>query len=226
MDLFSYLLGKSKSGGGGSSDLDWKSIGFTSTPQSIIDGYDYAEYIYNEWDATETNLSNKFDGDTDLIYMPSVDCSLSTNCYYMFHNCVNLIEVEKLNITSENKSCREMFSGCSSLLYTDFSDFDTSEVTTFQNMFSGCHRLKELDLSTFTSTKATNINGMFNVKGLEKLDVRNFVFSTVSTAVTCFGSSFPTDCLIIVKDSTEKTWINTNFPSLTNVKTVSEYEGS
>ena len=47
MDLFSYLLGKKSggSGGGGGTGLDWTKIGYEGTPQSIINGYNYAKNI-------------------------------------------------------------------------------------------------------------------------------------------------------------------------------------
>lgn len=91
-------------------------------------------------------------------------------------------------------------------------------------------RFTELDLSMLTATNITKTSYMFGYcTSLTKLDIRNLEFNNVTTSTQMFGSSasygVPDNCLIIVKDQTQKTWITTNFSRLTNVKTVAEYEG-
>lgn len=235
MDIISYLLGKKSSGGGGgSTGIDWTTIGFPDTPQIIIDDYNYSKTIYDEWDATETSLASKFSSDKDLVYMPSVDCSNATTFQSMFSNCSNLEVVGNLHISSSASSLKSMFNSCgtdSRSLSIDFSNSDTSNVTTFYQMFNSSNTIKELDLSSFTSDSATTVQQMFGtMKGIEKIDVRKFVFSKTGLTITNLFSSnstnFPPDCLIIVKDDTEKTFLTTNFSFLTNVKTVAEYEAS
>lgn len=76
---------------------------------------------------------------------------------------------------------------------------------------------------TGTPTKLTNISSAFqNCSNLEHLDIRTLDFSKVTSFSNAFG--VPNNCEIIVKDSTAKTWVQTNFTNLTNVKTVAEYE--
>ena len=54
MELFDYLLAKKKgSGGGSSSDVDWSAIGYSDTPQVIVDGYNYAKQIKDNWEPTK-----------------------------------------------------------------------------------------------------------------------------------------------------------------------------
>ena len=62
-------------------------------------------------------------------------------------------------------------------------------------------------------------------KVLNHLDIRNFDFTKVTSYQNMF-SQVPTDCEIIVKDDTAKTWITSKFTTLTNVKTVAELEGA
>ena len=69
------------SGGGG---LDWSTIGYESTPQSIINDYNYAIEIKNNW-IPNTDLSSKFSGNKNLVYMPLVDTSITTNMLNMFY---------------------------------------------------------------------------------------------------------------------------------------------
>jgi hypothetical protein len=45
------------------------------------------------------------------------------------------------------------------------------------------------------------------------------------TSYTNMFTGVPSNCLIIVKDSTQKTWLQSKFSNLTNIKTVAEYEG-
>lgn len=110
-------------------------------------------------------------------------------------------------------------------------NFDTSKVTVF--VYAFCFQnITELDLHTVTVTKATNLNAMITAPNCQKLDIRNCEFSklTLSSAyMSIFGTynkQIPDDCLIIVKNDDEKTWLTNKYTTLTNVKTVAEYEAS
>lgn len=98
--------------------------------------------------------------------------------------------------------------------------------TNFANFFSQSFgNYKVIDLSGLTvSSSPVNLNSAFygNNK-LELLDIRCFTVST-ATNTSSIIQSVPTSCVIVVKDDTEKSWFNTNYPTYTNVKTVAEYE--
>ena len=102
--------------------------------------------------------------------------------------------------------------------------------TDASNLFSGYRNLREV--SIINGDSVTSLSYMFgNCISLQKIDIRDMILSrNPSGYTTMFGSSssnrVPNNCLIIVKDQTEKTWINTNFSRFTNVQTASEYEGS
>ena len=102
MDLFSYLLGKNSSGGGGggSGGLDWSAIGYSGAPQAIVDGYNYAKQIYDNWDNTIKDMGEIFRYDKNLIYFPLVDTSNVTNMRYMFLDCNNLTAIPVLNTSN------------------------------------------------------------------------------------------------------------------------------
>ena len=206
MDLFSYLLSLKKAGGGGSGgDIDWSAIGYSGTPQIIIDGYNYALDVKNNW-TDDTNLASEFADNKNLVFFPKVTSTKATTLRQMFDRCINLI-------------------------YCDFTDFNISAVTRMDSMFSKCYSLKELDLSSFTSEVLTRTNQMFNYcLSLNKIDMRNMDFTILTNFDSMFGFAseayVPANCLIIVKDDTQKSWFNTNFSRMTNVKTVAEYESS
>jgi hypothetical protein len=48
-------------------------------------------------------------------------------------------------------------------------------------------------------------------------------FGSIMSNASMFDG-VPADCLIIVKDDTQKEWLTNAFSQLTNVKTVAEYE--
>jgi hypothetical protein len=204
MDIESYLLGKKSSSGGGGGGLDWTSLGYNGTPQEIVDGYNYALQIKNNW-TDDASLASKFSTDSQLMFFPKV---ISTNC----------------------TSMKLMFTKCYRLMYGDFSQFNTSKVQRMDSMFSECRDLVELDLSSFTSESLTKTSQMFQkCPMLRKIDIRNMSFANVTSFSDMFGSAtdgLANDCLIIVKDNTEKSWITSNFTRLTNVKTVAEYESN
>ena len=98
--------------------------------------------------------------------------------------------------TSNDTSMRYMFQNCSSLTTLDLSSFDTSNVTSMHEMFRGCSKLVNLNLSGFNFSKVSSYSSMF--------------------------SGIPTDCYILVKDTTAKEWITSKFTNLTNVHYVGE----
>lgn len=142
MDITSYLLGKKSSsgGGGGSGGLDWTKIGYSETPQVIVDGYNYAKNIYDNWDPT-INMNSRFSNDDNLVFMPTVDTSSATLGGSSFYQCTRLIKVGNLdfsNITTANG----MFNGCISL--QEIAELDFSKVTDLRSFVSNCTNLINL----------------------------------------------------------------------------------
>ena len=155
MDITSYLLGKNSSGGGGGGGLDWSAIGYDSTPQAIIDGYNYAKQIQEEWVPIE-RIGNKFKENNNIIFMPKIDTSITTNFAYAFNNCMALITIPLLD-TSNVTSFSSCFSGCYALKEVPL--LDTSNVTTFEWAFASCYSLKEVP--QFNTSKVTNFSRAF-----------------------------------------------------------------
>lgn len=100
----------------------------------------------------------------------------------------------------------------------------TSKLVTIYYMFRGCNALTEIDLS-FLEATLTNVSyAFYNCRALTKIDIRNITLSgiTGSSYYSNMLTGVPTDCLIIVKNQTQKNWFNSKFPTYTNVKTVDE----
>lgn len=166
------------------------------------------------------------------------DVSKVKSASAMFYYCQNLttLDLSHLSFKSAN-NMSIMFSKCTQLTSINFGNdfFDDTNTTTdnagMGGMFDGCTALTSLDLSSFKVRHINNTYGMFNnCKNLTHIDMRDFDFAPATNNTNMFGASastgVPDNCEIIVADDTQKTWINTNFSRLTNVKTVVEYEAS
>jgi surface protein len=173
------------------------------------------QFFYN-YEGTELDHETSM---LDTTYFTSMDS--------MFNACRNLISLNLSGWNTSNvTSMKNMFSCTYNLTELDLSGFDTSNVTRMDSMFDNCRQLKELDLSSFNTLNVTDMSDMFmRCDNLKKLDIRNFDFSNVTSYDRMFYG-VPKDCLIIVKDDDAKTWLTGKFSTLTNIKTVAEYEAS
>lgn len=200
MDVVSYLLGKNASGGGGGNlKISPISISF----REVTD---------------------------DIIHTELLDTSKITTFYNLFYRCFNLknLDLSGFDITKV-ESFQSMFQQCGVLgvmTELDLSSFGETVANSCNSMFYMCFTLKKINLCNFTPKYNMVTNSMFyGCTALEEIDMRNFDFSKVSGYNQMFGTTgqyVPDNCLIIVKDDTQKQWLNTNFSFLTNVKTVAE----
>ena len=92
----------------------------------------------------------------------------------VFQNCESLTSLSISFYTPMAETMWDMFKGCKSLKYFNFSYFNTSKVTDMESMFEGCSDLTSLDLSSFNTNKVRYMNKMFS--GCTKLETINFKF--------------------------------------------------
>lgn len=142
---------------GGGYPPDWSQIGYTGTPQAVLDAFSYAKNIHDNWNPAVTSLQSKFKGDKGLVYMPMVNTSAVTRMNEMFSGCTSLSVVPLLD-TSSCTNMDVMFDGCSSL--TSVPLFDTSSVAIMRNMFRNCSALTSVP--AFNTSACTNMDGMFD----------------------------------------------------------------
>ena len=163
MDITSYLLGK-KAGGGGSTGLDWSAIGYSGTPQSIIDGYNYAVEIMNNWDDTAA-MDYKFMRDYNLVFMPLVDITKANNLSNMFQYCSNLIGVANLDY-SKAIYLDYMFHNCNGL--KEITNFNVTG--RIQNTFMSCIELETIQGNMKPVSLRNTFNGCTNLKNIPYID--------------------------------------------------------
>ena len=110
--------------------------------------------------------------------------------------------------------------------YIDVSGIDISQSNNINGFFYACSNLKELDLSSWDCNYLSNASYLFqSCSSLMKIDMRTFLFNNIASSYRRnMFSGVPTNCLIIVKDQTQKNKVASDYPEMTNVKTVAEYE--
>ena len=133
-ELVPEVLNIPSSGGG----RDWSEIGYSSEPNTIQIGIDYAKQIMQNWDSSLATLSSKFIQDKKLIFMPLVDTSNSNYFNSMFSSCSALTTVPQLN-TSNGERFDSMFQSCGALV--TISQLNASSCIRMINIFSGCTAL-------------------------------------------------------------------------------------
>ena len=92
----------------------------------------------------------------------------------------NMLKVDSIDFSNFINSYKitdmeHCFSGCKSLEYIDFTNFNSENLVSLYYMFEDCHLLKSLDLSNFNTEKIENMGNAFKgCKSLEILDLSNF----------------------------------------------------
>ena len=117
----------------------------------------------------------------------------SPNHVYLNDNTDDLGSINTINLEQEGpnkivmvwdsqiKNCKSMFSGCSSIISIDLSEFDVSLVTTMNEMFVNCSNLTSLNLGNFVTSGCKNMNSMFkNCYSLQSIDLSTFVTNIVT----------------------------------------------
>ena len=161
-----------------SSPPDWQKIGYTDTPQIILDAFDYSKRIYDTW-TPSASYASAYRGDKELKYFPDVDLTGATNYSAMFQesgiqftepltigddsntavNCQWMFQtspIEDIEITNDSETQKVVldsaFKNCSNLKK---AKLNLSATGSMASAFADCTRLKRiedgLDTSSVTS---------------------------------------------------------------------------
>lgn len=161
---------------------NWSEIGYEDTPLSIIEAFNYAKKIQEEWDSSLTSFGYKFQNDRKLLFFPYVDTSnftsmsqafsystiqsiapidssKATNFLQMFNGCVNLRDVPELDasLAASGNAMWNIFNACTNL--TDVSLNNIMKMCISAINYTGTKTLKDIGL---TSAQATTCQGLSN----------------------------------------------------------------
>ena len=136
-----------------SSPPDWSKIGYSNTPDVIIDAFSYAKQIYDTWSFT------KYTSDLNLRIFPNVDITGQLGLNGMFKGCTNLIALPPLTIGTDSGSLNASeFARTSGIEEVTITSNNLNQENNFQNGFNGCAFLKEYSITA----KVSNCNAMFS----------------------------------------------------------------
>lgn len=168
------------SSGGGGYPPDWSGIGYSTTPNTIIEDYNHAKNIYDNWDPSVTSRASTFNGDTFLKYMPLVDFSNVTVTTSMCSGCTYLETVPALN-TSSVINMNRTFYDCSAL--KDIPVLNLSNMTGNQYTFTNCSSLTNESLNNILKSLANGTSLDSSRKNLKRMGI------TSEQATICTGLS-------------------------------------
>lgn len=146
---------------------DWSQLGYTNTPQCILNSFNLAKSIYDNWNASTTSLNYAYSNSKSPLYFPLVDTSNVTSMSGAFSYSI-LQHIEKID-TKKVTSLSQAFDSCYSLL--DVPAFEIPLVTSTSNLyncFRACNALTDESLNNIMAMciSATNISGTKTLRNL------------------------------------------------------------
>ena len=92
--------------------------------------------------------------------------------------------------SSEITSSESLCKGCENLQYVNFTNFNTPKLSTMSNMFYGCSKLISIDLSNFVTSNVNNYTNLFSgCISLRLIDISGFNFGADSN-INIFNGMF------------------------------------
>lgn len=148
-----------------SSPPDWSKIGYTSTPNAIINAFDYAKRIYDTWSFV------KFTSDLNLRIFPNVDISGQLGLNGMFKGCTNLISLPPLTIGTDSGTLNASeFARSSGIEEVTITSNNLSQENNFQNGFNGCSFLKSYSITAKVSNPSYMFSGCSSLTEADDFD--------------------------------------------------------
>ena len=97
-------------------------------------------------------------------------------------NTKNIISLDFSNFDSSEITSSELLcKGCENLKYVNFKNFNTPKLLTMSNMFYGCSKLISIDLSNFVTSNVNNYTNLFSgCSSLRLIDISGFNFGADS----------------------------------------------
>ena len=65
---------------------DWSELGYEDTPQDILDAFNEAKAVYDNWDSSITSMLDMFKGDNGITICPKIDTSNVINMNSTFYS--------------------------------------------------------------------------------------------------------------------------------------------
>jgi len=212
----------------------------SSIPASKFDEYIRSVELYNLYDFFNNDFINSSyaknktgfmnflnNGYKDAKYCPiPIDLGNETiSLNTLYQNDTTLAIAPWFKNTDGVTDVAGMFVGCSNAKFAPKTSWVFENATSASSMFNGC-TLLDSEMYIYLPSCTDTSNMFTGCTSLTHIDMRDMTLSTISNTYNMFGTDsstgVPDNCLVIVKNSTEKSWVQNNFSRLTNVKTPEE----
>lgn len=227
--LLNYIMQTSK-GSGKNFPPDWTEIGYENTPQDIIDAFNYAKEIKENWNSNTTSLENKFMSDKKLFIFPNIDTSNVTimTQAFAYSSLISLPLINTSNVTAFTSCFREC-------LFTNFPLIDLSNSQSCSLMFANCRNLIEIPKFTFSKNVRYATDSMFSgctsLKNVPFMDLENVsnirnMFSNCSSLTNESLNNIMGMCISATKITSNKTlkYIGLSQEQATTCQTLLNYQ--
>ena len=154
---------------------DWREIGYSDTPESTLEGFDYAKEIDTNWDTSVHVYTEAFKDDYKLMYFPN----MSYEKRYSMERCSRMFQNSNLEYFNSGlpyvQELASTFASCRNLRYCKITDLENTGINSINGLFTDCYQLEEVDINFDTLpasvTQMTNLfSGCWNFK---KISISN-----------------------------------------------------
>lgn len=133
---------------------DWSEIGYEDTPQGLINDFNYAKEIYDNWDVSIVNINERFRTYPSAIF-PKINTSQVTNMNSAFYSSSILRFIPVLD-TSNVTRLYDTFSLCRNLSNESLNNILAMCINA--TSYTGTKTLKQIGLSSAQATTCQTLS--------------------------------------------------------------------
>lgn len=142
---------------------DWTEIGYSNTPESTLEGFNYAKEIDENWDTSVHTYTEAFREDYKLMYFPN----MSYEKRYSMERCSRMFQGSNLEYFNSSlpyvQELASTFASCHNLRYCKITDLENTGINSISGLFTDCFQLERVDINFDTlPSSVTNISNIFS----------------------------------------------------------------
>lgn len=154
---------------------DWTEIGYSNTPESTLEGFNYAKEIDENWDTSVHTYIEAFKDDYKLMYFPN----MSYEKRYSMERCSRMFQGSNLEYFNCGlpfiQEIASMFASCHNLRYCKITDLENTGINVINGLFTDCFQLERVDINFDTlPSSVTQMTNLFSACwNLKEVSINN-----------------------------------------------------
>ena len=175
---------------------DWREIGYVTTPESTMDGFNYAKQIQENWDTSVHTYIEAFRDDYMLMYFPN----MSYEKRYSMERCDRMFQNSNIEYFDSDlpfiQQFDSAFASCRNLRYVHITGMENWGVNTINQLFVDCYQLEDADFDfSKLPSSCIRMNSIFSgCWNLKNVEVNN---NYIETAATAFQNTYKLENAIV-----------------------------